>query len=43
MTTNYFGDVYPGAGATIAQGLVNGFIIANHAAGTPLAGSAVAR
>lgn len=35
---NYFGNVYPGAGATIAQGLVNGYIIANHAAGTPLDG-----
>lgn len=40
---NYFGDVYPGAGATIAQGLVNGFIIANHAAGTPLGGSSKVR
>ena len=29
---NIFGDVYPGAGATIAQGLVGGVIIAGHAA-----------
>ncbi|WP_276908450.1 FAD-dependent oxidoreductase [Corynebacterium riegelii] len=28
---NVFGTVYPGAGATIGQGLVTGWIIANHA------------
>lgn len=30
---NAFGHVYPGAGATIAQGLVYGLIVAQHAAG----------
>ncbi|MTB87161.1 FAD-binding protein [Aeromicrobium senzhongii] len=30
---NAFGRVYPGPGATIAQGLVFGYIAANHAAG----------
>ena len=29
---NIFGNVYPGAGATIGQGLVFGTIIATHAA-----------
>jgi succinate dehydrogenase/fumarate reductase flavoprotein subunit len=30
---NAFGTTYPGAGATIAQGLVYGFVAAQHAAG----------
>lgn len=29
---NVFGHSYPGAGATISQGLVFGYIIAKHAA-----------
>lgn len=32
---NVFGRTYPGAGATIAQGLVFGYIAANHAASNP--------
>src|SRR5699024_4478626 len=31
-SANIFGRVYPGAGATIAQGLVYGYIVANHIA-----------
>src|SRR5699024_9641536 len=31
---NLFGRVYPGAGGTIAQGLVGGYIAANHIADT---------
>jgi succinate dehydrogenase/fumarate reductase flavoprotein subunit len=31
--TNAFGASYPGAGATIAQGLVYGYVAARHAAG----------
>ena len=34
---NAFGTTYPGAGATIAQGLVYGYIAARDAAGKPLA------
>jgi succinate dehydrogenase/fumarate reductase flavoprotein subunit len=30
---NAFGATYPGAGATIAQGLVYGYLAAHHAAG----------
>jgi hypothetical protein len=30
---NAFGTCYPGAGATIGQGLVYGYIVAHHAAG----------
>ncbi|HLR31961.1 MAG TPA: 3-ketosteroid-delta-1-dehydrogenase [Fodinibius sp.] len=33
-SANIFGRVYPGAGATIGQGLVSGYIAANHIAST---------
>lgn len=33
---NIFGKVYPGAGGTICQGLVYGYIVAKHAARKPL-------
>ncbi len=32
LMTNVFGHSYPGAGATISQGLVYGYMIAKHAA-----------
>ena len=33
VSANTFGKTYPGAGATIGQGLVFGYVIAQHAAG----------
>lgn len=36
---NVFGDVYPGAGATIGQGLVYGTVIARHAASQRASGA----
>ncbi len=32
---NAFGNTYPGAGATIGQGIVYGYIVGRHAANTP--------
>jgi predicted oxidoreductase len=34
-TANAYGHAYPGAGATIGQGLVSGYAAALHAAGRP--------